>query len=43
MTPMFLGDDVLNEFGYGEVRDGSITRRAQEVKTNFLKKVFIQL
>lgn len=43
MTPMFLGDDVLKEFGYGEVRDGSITRRAQEVKSNFLKKRFYSI
>lgn len=31
------GDDVLKEFDYGEVRDGSITRQAQEVKSNCLK------
>lgn len=31
------GDDVLNEFDYGEVRDGSITRQAQEIKSNCLK------
>lgn len=31
------GDDLLKEFVYGEVRDDSITRQAQEVKTNCLK------
>ena len=35
MTPRFWADDVLKEFDYGEdVRDGSITRQAQEVKSN---------
>lgn len=35
MTPRFGGDDILKEFDYGEMRDGSITRQAQEVKSNF--------
>lgn len=31
------GDDVLREFDYTEVRNGSITRQAQKVKSNCLK------
>lgn len=35
MTPTFWGDDVLKEFDHGEdMRVGSITRQAQEVKSN---------
>lgn len=38
MTVRFGGDGVLKEFDYGEeVRDGSITRQAQEVKSNCFK------